>query len=174
MVPATGHTEIVDEAVAATCTKTGLTEGKHCSVCNTVLKAQETVPAKGHTEVMIPGKAATCTETGLTDGKKCSVCGYVIEAQTEIAALGHTEVVDAAVPATCTEKGKTEGKKIFFPMEIAADESGKTEEDSENAFSEIPASRITAEQFNGRAGLAVFIAVDTGLCGADGLGHFHL
>lgn len=48
---------------------------------------------------------------------------------------------------TVQVKGKTEGKKIFFPMEIAADESGKTEEDSENAFSEIPASRITAEQF---------------------------
>lgn len=48
---------------------------------------------------------------------------------------------------TVQVKGKTEGKKIFFPMEIVTGESGKTEEDSENAFSEIPASRITAEQF---------------------------
>ncbi|MGN0443690.1 MAG: cohesin domain-containing protein, partial [Acutalibacteraceae bacterium] len=29
-----GHTVVVDKAVSATCTKTGLTEGKHCSVCN--------------------------------------------------------------------------------------------------------------------------------------------
>ena len=47
-VPATGHTEVVDEAVAATCTTDGKTEGKHCSVCNEVIVAQETVPATGH------------------------------------------------------------------------------------------------------------------------------
>lgn len=43
------HTEAVDAAVAATCTETGKTEGKHCSVCNEILIAQETVSATGHT-----------------------------------------------------------------------------------------------------------------------------
>ncbi|MBQ2444889.1 MAG: carbohydrate-binding protein [Oscillospiraceae bacterium] len=33
-VNAKGHTEAIDKAVAATCTTTGKTEGKHCSVCN--------------------------------------------------------------------------------------------------------------------------------------------
>ena len=42
------HTEVIDKAVAATCTKTGLTEGKHCSVCGTVIVAQKTIAAKGH------------------------------------------------------------------------------------------------------------------------------
>ena len=48
LIPATGHTEVVDAAVAATCTETGLTEGKHCSVCGKVLVAQEMTPAPGH------------------------------------------------------------------------------------------------------------------------------
>ena len=39
---------MIDAAVEATCTEPGLTEGKHCSVCNTVLVAQQTVPVKAH------------------------------------------------------------------------------------------------------------------------------
>ena len=58
-VNAKGHTEVVDPAVAATCAKTGLTEGKHCSVCNEVLVAQKETPK---------------TEHKFSNGK-CSVCG---------------------------------------------------------------------------------------------------
>ena len=47
-VDASGHTEVIDEAVTSTCTETGLTEGKHCSVCKEVLIAQEIVVATGH------------------------------------------------------------------------------------------------------------------------------
>lgn len=46
--PALGHAEVTDEAVEATCTTTGLTEGKHCSRCNKVLVAQKETPALGH------------------------------------------------------------------------------------------------------------------------------
>ncbi|MBR4991013.1 MAG: leucine-rich repeat protein [Oscillospiraceae bacterium] len=47
-VPALGHTEETIPAVAATCTNTGLTEGKKCSVCGEILLSQEVVPALGH------------------------------------------------------------------------------------------------------------------------------
>ena len=32
-VTALGHTDVIDAAVAATCTTSGLSEGKHCSLC---------------------------------------------------------------------------------------------------------------------------------------------
>ena len=42
------HSEVVDDAVSPTCEGTGLTEGKHCSICNKVLVALEEVAALGH------------------------------------------------------------------------------------------------------------------------------
>ncbi len=45
---ACGHSVIIDKAVAATCTKSGLAEGSHCSICNTVIVAQKQISAKGH------------------------------------------------------------------------------------------------------------------------------
>ena len=107
---ADGHNVVIDKAVEPTCTKTGLTEGSHCSICGATLIAQKTIPAKGHTEVIDKAVAATCTKTGLTEGKHCSVCNAVIKAQEVVPAKGHTEVIDKAVAATCTKTGLTEGK----------------------------------------------------------------
>ncbi len=110
IVPANGHTDVVDEAIKPTCTETGLTEGKHCSVCDKVLVSQKTVKANGHTEVIDEAVKPTCTETGLAEGKHCSVCDEVIVAQTTVSAKGHTIVIDKAVAPTCTKTGLTEGK----------------------------------------------------------------
>lgn len=108
----TSHSLVTDKAVAATCTKTGLTEGKHCSVCGTVTVAQKTVAKKAHTEVVDKAVAATCTKTGLTEGKHCSVCGAVTVAQKTVAKTPHNKnTTIPAVSATCTKTGLTEGKK---------------------------------------------------------------
>ena len=112
------HTEVTDPAVPATCTKTGLTEGKHCSVCGETITAQETVPAKGHTLVTDPAVAPTCTKTGLTEGKHCSVCNAIIKAQEVVPVTEHTPVTDPANPATCTETGLTEGAHCSVCGEI--------------------------------------------------------
>ncbi len=91
-VAAKGHTEVIDKAIAATCTAAGKTEGKHCSVCNAVLAAQQTVPAKGHTEVTDKAVAATCTTAGKVEGKHCDLCNTVLIPQEVIAATGHSYI----------------------------------------------------------------------------------
>lgn len=104
------HTEVIDEAVESTCTQTGKTAGKHCSVCNTVLIPQEDTELKQHTEVIDEAVEVSCLTPGKTAGKHCSVCNQVIVAQTVIEPTGHMEVIDEAVAATCLTDGKTAGK----------------------------------------------------------------
>ncbi len=118
LLDAVGHVEVIEEAVASTCTADGKTEGKHCLVCGEILKAQEVVKAKGHTEVTDNAVSATCTRTGLTEGTHCEVCGEILVAQQVVDALGHTEVVDKAVAPTCTESGLAEGRHCAVCDEI--------------------------------------------------------
>lgn len=73
--PLLPHTVVTDKAVAATCTKTGLTEGSHCSVCKKIIVAQKTTKALGHANA----KELTEAQIG-KDGKiitACTRCGAV-------------------------------------------------------------------------------------------------
>ena len=74
-IKASGHTVVEDAAKEPTCTETGLTAGKHCSVCNEVLEAQTVIPAKGHSMTKTEAKAATCTEPGNSEYYTCGNCG---------------------------------------------------------------------------------------------------
>ena len=100
IIPATGHTVVTDKAIAKTCTKAGKTEGSHCSVCNVVIKEQETLRATGHNyDNGKVTKKATCTANGV-EIYTCTVCKAT---KTEtIKATGHNPVTDKAVAATCT------------------------------------------------------------------------
>lgn len=126
--PATGHKEVKDAAVAPTCTETGLTEGSHCEICGTVIKAQETVPATGHTwdEGKVTREATVEEEGEMT--YTCTACG---ETRTEAiaklvppdpttemgkdgTAVGEGASAEAAEKAITTMKSDTDPKGSVF------------------------------------------------------------
>ena len=141
-IPKLTHNVVIDASVAPTCTETGLTEGKHCSVCNEILVMQLEIQKDAHSydnandaECNVCGfvrnvecthelvevrlaKPATCTQSGLTQGRVCVDCEEVLVEQTVIDPLGHTEVVDDAVAPTCSTTGLTEGKHCSVCNEV--------------------------------------------------------
>lgn len=142
------HIAVIDEAIAPTCSSSGLTEGKHCSICNEILVKQEQIPALGHDIISHDGKAATCTEAGYSAYETCSRCDYTT--YTAIPAFGHAEVIDEAVAPTETTSGITEGKHCSTCGEILV------------AQREIPAT--------GTIGLAYAANEDGTTCTLKGLG----
>ena len=128
------HTMVTDPGYPADCVNLGLTDGAHCSVCNTILLAQTQMPVTNHTydnkqdetcnvcnyvrvincnhreTVSLSAIPATCIANGLTEGKKCTLCQEILTEQTILAPLGHTEVTDPAIESTCSTGGMTEGK----------------------------------------------------------------
>ena len=108
-IPANGHVESIIEAVPATCTAKGFTDGVKCVTCESVLVAPVETPMLGHKLEVLKAVAATCTTTGKTEGASCSRCKAILKEQTVISAKGHTVVEVKGVDATCTEAGKTSG-----------------------------------------------------------------
>ncbi|MBR5643551.1 MAG: leucine-rich repeat domain-containing protein [Salinivirgaceae bacterium] len=95
VITATGHKEVVDVAVAATCTAAGKTEGKHCSVCNDVLVPQTEIPALGHDFKTYTFDNNATTEADGTETAQCERgCGEK-----------DTRIAEGTKIATTPEKG---------------------------------------------------------------------
>ena len=102
--------QVTDDAVAAICTETGLTEGKHCSVCNEVLVAQIKIPALGHefktyaynndaTTEADGTETATCehgcgtTDTRVAAGTKLDVTAVPTSAASDVTIYAHHNII---------------------------------------------------------------------------------
>ena len=120
----TEHVVIVVDAVAATCTKQGLTSGTKCADCDMVITAQANIPALGHIVVKDKGVEPTCLTSGLSDGEHCSRCNEVLKPQTVVLAKGHNLVMLEGKKPSCREEGLTDGvwcdlcEEVFTEQEV--------------------------------------------------------
>ncbi len=97
------HTVVTDKAVAPTCEKTGLTEGSHCSACNTVIEEQSVIPAKQHQYGSVV-TTPTCKDKGYTT-YTCTDCGDSYRAYYTDRTSDHDYSSAVTKLPTCTEEG---------------------------------------------------------------------
>ena len=99
---AKGHTEVVDAAVPATCAASGLAEGKHCSVCNKILTAQEKTEKLAHT---FGDWTVTVAPTCTSKGSQYRVCTQCKEIETQVLDAHSFENWTTVKVASCGQSG---------------------------------------------------------------------
>ena len=98
------HEVVIDEAVAATCTRDGVTEGSHCSKCGEVLEEQTVIPAMGHQYA----------------GGTCERCGDILYIERD--GVRYTKEEDLSGNVTihvCAKPGEKISDKVNIPAKVA-------------------------------------------------------
>lgn len=110
-----------DKAVAATCTKSGLTEGSHCQYCKKVLTVQKATPATGHryipSQESYPNPKATLSKDGrLVSPQVCKNCDDEYE---------KTAVIPKIKTVKLSKTAYTYNGKVQRPGVVVKDRTGK-------------------------------------------------
>ena len=71
----------IDAGKPATCMKNGITEGSHCTYCNSIVVKQNIIKALGHDNDIEVHRITTTRQNGLATFT-CKRCGYVLENET--------------------------------------------------------------------------------------------
>ncbi len=101
------HNIVTEIKIDSTCTSSGLTEGKYCSICNEVIVSQEKIPMLEHELVFHEASSPTETTAGWHAYETCKKCDY--STFRDIPPLDHTCVFNSPTasesflktPATC-------------------------------------------------------------------------
>ena len=121
--------DIVEET-PATCTETGLTQGKTCKICGDVIEERKEIPALGHD--LKTTTTATCTEPGTTT-TACQRKGCTYKTMASTPALGHDWETET-ISATCTEGGLVKKNCKRDPSHVETVPSGPLGHDWEEDF----------------------------------------
>ena len=103
----TNHVEEIVAGKAATCTEAGLTEGKQCSICGSIILAQEVIPATGHTANADDGNCATAVVCA-------NGCGYIF-----VEAINHDPEADDGDVTTAVKCANDGCEQILVPAKEA-------------------------------------------------------
>ena len=107
-VDALEHDIVIDEAVEPTCTTTGLTEGKHCSICNKKFLKQKEIPVLDH---IFENDSCINCNLKYSKGLKFELVGSAYK----VIGIGECDDEEVIIPSSYNGLAVTSiGKNAFF------------------------------------------------------------